>query len=92
MEATVRHILVSDEVLCRTLKEQIALGELTFEKAAEDNSICPSSSYGGALGKFGPGRMVAEFDKVMFNDEVGVVHGPVKTQFGYHLIEMTERT
>ncbi len=36
--------------------------------------------------------MVAEFDQVVFNEEVGKVHGPVKTQFGFHLIEVTSRT
>ncbi|MDZ4064405.1 MAG: peptidylprolyl isomerase, partial [Coriobacteriia bacterium] len=43
------------------------------------------------LGEFAPGQMVREFNDVCFNDEVGVVHGPVKTQFGYHLIEVTKR-
>ena len=47
---------------------------------------------GGDLGEFGPGQMVKEFDEVVFNREVGVVHGPVKTQFGYHLLENTSRT
>ena len=47
---------------------------------------------GGDLGEFGPGQMVAEFNDVCFNEEVGVVHGPVKTQFGYHLIEVTKRS
>jgi len=36
--------------------------------------------------------MVKEFDEVVFSSEVGKVHGPVKTQFGYHLIEITSRT
>ena len=44
------------------------------------------------LGSFGQGAMVPEFDKVVFNDEVGVVHGPVKTQFGYHLIRSNFKT
>ncbi len=45
----------------------------------------------GDLGEFGPGQMVREFNDVCFNEAVGVVHGPVKTQFGYHLIEVTKR-
>lgn len=45
----------------------------------------------GALGEFQPGQMVPEFDTVVFNEEVGKVHGPVKTQFGYHLVEITSR-
>ncbi len=47
---------------------------------------------GGSLGSFGPGQMVPEFDSAVFGGEVGVVQGPVKTDFGYHLLEVTERT
>jgi len=90
--ASARHILVNDEALCKELKEKINAGEITFEQAAKDNSTCPSGKDGGALGSFGQGQMVPEFDKVVFNDEVGVVHGPVQTQFGYHLLEITERS
>jgi len=90
--ASARHILVSDETFCKELKEKINSGELTFEQAAKENSTCPSRAKGGELGTFGQGQMVPEFDKVVFNDEVGVVHGPVKTQFGYHLLEVTERS
>ena len=90
--ASARHILVNDETLCRELKEKINAGEITFEEAAKENSTCPSGAKGGDLGTFGQGQMVPEFDKVVFNDEVGVVHGPVQTQFGYHLLEITERS
>ncbi len=90
--ASARHILVNDEALCNELKEKINSGEITFEEAAKQNSTCPSGAKGGELGSFGQGQMVPEFDKVVFNDEVGVVHGPVKTQFGYHLLEITERS
>ena len=89
--ASARHILVSDEAVCKALKEKINAGEITFEQAAKENSTCPSGAEGGALGTFGQGQMVPEFDKVVFNDEVGVVHGPVQTQFGYHLLEITDR-
>ena len=92
MTAAARHILVADEAYCKELKEKINAGELSFEEAARENSTCPSGDEGGDLGTFGEGQMVAEFDKVVFNDEVGVVHGPVKTQFGYHLLEITSRT
>ena len=90
-KASARHILVSSEEKCNELKEQITSGAISFEDAAKQNSSCPSKSDGGALGTFGQGQMVPEFDKVVFNDEVGVVHGPVKTQFGYHLLEVTSR-
>ncbi|HQR95433.1 MAG TPA: peptidylprolyl isomerase, partial [Thiotrichales bacterium] len=57
-----------------------------------EHSSCPSSRQGGDLGSFRPGMMVPEFDKVVFSAPVGVVQGPVKTQFGYHLVEVTSRT
>jgi len=90
--ASARHILVDSEAKCNELKEQINSGKITFEQAAKENSTCPSGARGGELGTFSQGQMVPEFDKVVFNDEVGVVHGPVKTQFGYHLLEITERS
>ena len=90
-QATARHILVSSEQACLDLKNDIDSGNISFEDAAKQHSSCPSGQSGGELGSFGPGMMVAEFDKVCFNDEVGVVHGPVKTQFGFHLVEVTHR-
>ncbi len=89
--ASARHILVNDEQQCIDLKKKIESGEITFEEAARDHSLCPSGVKGGDLGTFSEGQMVPEFDKVVFNEEVGEIHGPVKTQFGYHLLEVTER-
>lgn len=89
--ASARHILVSSEQTCLDLLSKINSGEITFEGAASDHSQCPSGKQGGDLGSFGPGMMVPEFDKVVFNDKVGVVHGPILTQFGYHLVEITQR-
>ena len=90
--ASARHILVNDEAYCQALEEKINTGDITFQEAAKENSTCPSGAKGGDLGTFSQGQMVPEFDKVVFNDEVGVVHGPVQTQFGYHLLEITERS
>ncbi len=90
-KASARHILVESEADCLELKQQIENGE-DFAKVAAANSKCPSGRDGGALGEFAPGQMVPEFDTVVFNAEVGKVHGPVKTDFGYHLIEITSRT
>ena len=90
--ASARHILVDSEAKCNELKEQINSGAISFEDAAKENSNCPSGAEGGNLGTFSQGQMVPEFDKVVFNDEIGVVHGPVQTQFGYHLLEITERS
>ena len=63
-----------------------------FAKLAMENSACPSSERGGDLGSFQRGRMVPEFDKAAFGLPVGTVSEPVKTQFGYHLILVTEKT
>ncbi|MEN8144438.1 MAG: peptidylprolyl isomerase [Gemmatimonadota bacterium] len=90
-EATARHILVASADECETLKTQIEAGS-DFADVAREHSQCPSSREGGNLGSFAPGMMVAEFDQVVFSSEVGKVHGPVKTDFGYHLIEITNRT
>lgn len=90
-QASARHILVCSKNECIELKNKISEGEISFEKAASEHSKCPSGKQGGDLGSFSPGMMVAEFDQVVFNDSLGQVHGPVKTQFGYHLIEITHR-
>jgi len=90
-KATARHILVPSEEDCNTLKKMIEGGE-DFAAIAKTHSKCPSGQQGGALGEFGPGQMVKEFDDVVFSGEVGKVLGPVKTQFGYHLIEITSRS
>lgn len=88
--ARARHILVSTEEQCNDLKQQIADGA-DFAELARTYSSCPSGARGGELGEFSPGQMVKEFNDVCFNEAVGVVHGPVKTQFGYHLLEVTHR-
>lgn len=90
--ASARHILVSSEQACLDLHSKITTGEKTFEAAASEFSQCPSGKQGGDLGSFGPGMMVPEFDRIVFNEEVGKVHGPVQTQFGYHLVEIIERS
>jgi peptidyl-prolyl cis-trans isomerase C len=90
-KAAARHILVSTEAECSKLKQQIADGA-DFAALAKQHSQCPSGRQGGALGTFSPGQMVREFDEVVFSAEIGKVQGPVKTQFGYHLVEVTMRT
>ncbi|MFC1479965.1 peptidylprolyl isomerase [Candidatus Omnitrophota bacterium] len=91
IKAKARHILVASEEKCNDLKAQIASGA-DFAEIAKEHSQCPSGKQGGDLGEFTQGQMVPEFDKVVFADEVGKVHGPVKTDFGYHLIKITDRT
>lgn len=90
-KASARHILVATKEACEALKAKIEAGE-DFAKCARENSTCPSSRDGGNLGEFSPGQMVKEFDTVVFSGEVGKVLGPVQTQFGFHLIEVTKRT
>ncbi len=89
--ATARHILVAEEQAAEDLKTKIEEGA-DFAAVARAHSLCPSKAQGGELGEFGPGQMVPEFDEVVFSAEVGKVHGPVQTQFGYHLIEITSRS
>tara|TARA_Y100001934_G_C12155885_1_gene679562 strand:+ start:506 stop:787 length:282 start_codon:yes stop_codon:yes gene_type:complete len=89
-QAEARHILVDSEELCIELKEKIENGE-DFADVAKEHSSCPSGSSGGGLGSFGPGAMVPEFDEVVFKAPINEVQGPVKTQFGYHLLEVTSR-
>lgn len=89
--ASARHILVPSEEQANEIKAQIEAGA-DFAEMARTHSQCPSGAQGGDLGQFSPGQMVKEFNDVCFNDEVGVVHGPVRTQFGFHLIEVTDRT
>mmetsp|Transcript_44813 Transcript_44813/g.80551 ORF Transcript_44813/g.80551 Transcript_44813/m.80551 type:complete len:188 (-) Transcript_44813:82-645(-) len=88
-----RHLLVKTEDECKKAKERIDGGE-DFVGVAKEVSTCPSGKQGGSLGRFGKGQMVPQFEKVCFdpNTPIGKVMGPVQTQFGYHLIMVTERT
>ncbi|MFA5419585.1 MAG: peptidylprolyl isomerase [Bacteroidales bacterium] len=90
-KASARHILVSTEEKCLELKSQIENGS-DFAEIAKKYSSCPSGRNGGDLGSFSPGMMVKEFDQVVFSAPVNTVQGPVKTQFGYHLVEVTSRS
>jgi len=86
-----RHILVDTEEKCQSLKDEIAAGA-DFADLAKEHSSCPSGQQGCDLGEFGPGMMVKEFDEVVFTADLNSVEGPVQTQFGYHLLEVTSRT
>ncbi len=90
-QATARHILVDNEALCEELKVKILDGA-DFAEVAREHSSCPSGSRGGDLGSFGSGQMVKEFDAVAFSAELNELQGPLKTQFGFHLVEVTSRT
>lgn len=90
-KAKARHILVKTQQECEGLKKQIEAGA-DFAELAKQHSQCPSGRRGGDLGEFGPGQMVPEFDQAVFKGKVGEVQGPVKTQFGFHLLQVTERS
>ena len=90
-KASARHILVNTREECDKIKKVIEDGS-DFAGMAKTHSTCPSGKDGGDLGEFAPGQMVPEFDRVVFKEEVGKVHGPIKTQFGYHLVEITSRS
>ncbi|RRJ84099.1 peptidylprolyl isomerase [Aestuariirhabdus litorea] len=88
--ASARHILVKTQAEAEKLKQELARG-VDFGKLARKHSLCPSGKRGGDLGEFRPGQMVKAFDDVVFKKALLTVHGPVKTRFGYHLIETIYR-
>jgi len=88
--ASAKHILVDTLEQMQEIKLEITNG-LSFEDAAKKYSKCPSAPQGGSLGSFTRGRMVPEFEKVAFELQVGEISEPVKTQFGYHLIQLDEK-
>jgi peptidyl-prolyl cis-trans isomerase C len=98
-EASAKHILIKgDSSMARNkliaLKDELSQADdlsAAFSDLAAKVSQCPSANRGGNLGTFKPGMMVKEFDKIVFEEAVGTVHGPVSTQFGEHLILITRR-
>lgn len=91
-KVSAKHILTDSEEKCTDIFKEIAEGAKSFEDAAKEYSTCPSGQQGGDLGEFGKGQMVKEFEDAAFSGEIGQVIGPVKTQFGYHLIKVEKRT
>ena len=86
-KAMARHILLKTEAEAITLKKRLAAGE-ACEFLARKYSTCPSGKRGGDLGEVRPGQMVRAVDQVIFKKPLREVHGPVKSQFGYHLIQV----
>lgn len=85
------HILVESEQQAKDILSEINSGNISFADAAKKYSTCPSSQNGGNLGDFGHGQMVPEFDRAVFSMNEGEITGPVKTQFGYHLIRLNKK-
>lgn len=94
--ACARHILVKTKEEAEALKQQLAQAGKSgkgadFATLAKKHSLCPSAKKGGNLGEFRPGTMVKAFDNVVFKKPILTVHGPIKTKFGFHLIETIYR-
>ena len=87
-----KHILLHKQNIAKKLKKEILNQEISFEKAAKRYSKCPSGKDGGDLGEFNKGDMVKEFDKVVFTCDLNRIHGPIKTEFGFHLIQIISRS
>ncbi|MCI9426731.1 MAG: peptidylprolyl isomerase [Eubacterium sp.] len=85
-----KHILTETEEQAAKILEELKNGK-EFEAAAKEYSTCPSKEKGGDLGWFGRGQMVPEFEKAAFEGKAGDLTGPVKTQFGFHLILVEEK-
>jgi peptidyl-prolyl cis-trans isomerase C len=89
-KAGARHSLVKTKEEAEKLKQQLAKGA-DFATLAKKHSLCNSAKRGGDLGEFGPGTMVKPIDNVVFKEALLTVHGPVKTKFGFHLVETIYR-
>jgi len=90
-KACARHILVKTKEEAEKLKRLLSTGA-DFGGIAKKHSTCNSAKRGGDLGEFSPGKMLKAFDNVVFKKPLLKVHGPIKTKFGYHLIETIYRT
>ena len=84
------HILVGNEAEAARIKSDLLAGKMSFEEAARSFSQCPSKRQGGDLGDFSKGQMVKPFEDACIKGKVGEVVGPVKTEFGYHLIKVAK--
>ena len=88
--AIVRHILVKDRALAEQLKKKLQSGA-DFAKIAQQYSTCNSAKRGGELGEVKKGQLVSVIDKLVFSAAERELHGPVKSPFGFHLLEIKFR-
>lgn len=89
-EVHAAHILVATDAQARDILTQVKAGK-SWDELAKKNSTCPSKAKCGDLGWFKKGMMVKEFEQAAFNGKKGEIVGPVKTQFGYHLIKIIDQ-
>ena len=85
-----RHILVADEATANEVKKKLDEGADFAELAKEYSTDEGSAANGGDLGFFGKGEMVPEFEKAAFSMKKGEISAPIKSEFGYHIIEVTD--
>ncbi len=90
MPAIVRHILVADRALAESLRQQLAQGA-DFAALARRHSSCPSGKKGGELGEIKPGQLVAPIDRAVFKGPEQALQGPIKSRFGWHLLQVKFR-
>lgn len=90
VSAIVSHILLADEAKAEELKAELDKG-VAFTLLAQLHSTCSSKADGGMLGRIKPGMLVPELDSMVWDADVGVAHGPIATEFGYHLLFIHDR-
>tara|TARA_R110001592_G_scaffold323435_1_gene602666 strand:- start:1469 stop:1741 length:273 start_codon:yes stop_codon:yes gene_type:complete len=85
--AMAKHILSKDKETSEKLLQELKKGA-DFSKLAQRHSLCPSKKRGGDLGEIRKGDLVKSVEQVIFKQELKKIHGPVKSKFGYHLIQV----
>jgi foldase protein PrsA len=85
------HILVEDEATAKKVKEELTGGKDFAELAKEYSTDTSNAASGGDLGFFAKGEMTEEFENAAFSLEVNAISDPVKTEFGYHIIKVTDK-
>jgi foldase protein PrsA len=90
-EIKARHILVADEKTANEVKKKLDGGAKFEDVAKEYSTDTASAQNGGDLGWFGAGKMDPDFEKAAYALKVNEISPPVKTQFGYHIIQLTDK-